>query len=113
MMNEVPDAWTILKFSGDGVVGGPMYKVLAGWYGGYTGSDSWRLNSGISRVEESNECYFFHGHSGSVYQCYKNIERMTGLMSSKFEFWRKNSPPDVSIDLIEVKDLLSEFTAQD
>ena len=113
MMNEVPDAWTILKFSGTGISEGPMYKVLAGWYGGYLGADSWRLNSGISSVDDDGDCYLFHGHSGSVYQCHKTIERMTGLMASNLEHWRKNCPPDVVIEPIKVGDFLSEFTAQD
>jgi len=67
-MNEnKPDSWVILKLpSGHG------YKVLAGWSGGYLDGDSWRLNSGITRIEREGEYYMIHGYSSSVYQCHSS-----------------------------------------
>lgn len=57
-----PDNWVVFKV--------PLgYKVLGGWSGGYTTGDSWRLNSGITRVEKEGDYYLFYGHSGSVYRC--------------------------------------------
>lgn len=71
-MNEndyYPDNWVVLKIdTKDAPV---LYKVLAGWSGGYTGGNSWRMNSGITRVEDAGYWWKFYGHSGSCYVCNK------------------------------------------
>lgn len=71
-----PDYWVLLKV-------GDYYKVFGSWLGGYLGSDSWRLNSGIDKVEEDEEYYHFIGFSGSVYSCAKNenVYRVSGMES--------------------------------
>ena len=66
-MNNYPDNWVVLFLNGDS----PHYRILAGWSGGYLSGDSWRLNSGITRVEESDHSYSFYGSSGSCYVCGK------------------------------------------
>ena len=45
---ETPDKWVVLKIEHEGNI---IYKVFASWYGGYLGSDSWKLNSGIKDIE--------------------------------------------------------------
>lgn len=67
MSNHYPDNWVIIKIKGDD----PHYRILAGWSGGYTTGDSWRMSSGITKVEEEEEDYFFFGSSGSAYRCGK------------------------------------------
>lgn len=67
-MNYIPDNWVVLRIEFEGNV---TYKVLAGWSGGYTTGDSWKLNSGITHVTEDENFYYFYGHSGSCYQCHK------------------------------------------
>lgn len=64
---ETPDKWIVLKI-------GNIYKVFATWYGGYLGSDSWKINSGIKKVEESPDSNYinFIGYSGSIYACHKH-----------------------------------------
>ena len=63
------DSWVVLKVKeGKGTF--PFYKVLAGWSGGYLDGDSWRMNSGITKVEIYGEHYIFHGESGSEYWCH-------------------------------------------
>ncbi|CAB5220676.1 hypothetical protein UFOVP240_20 [uncultured Caudovirales phage] len=64
-----PDKWVVIKISG---VSTPVYKVFACWYGGYAGSDSWKLNSGITKATLEGYVYSFEGSSGSVYQCHKD-----------------------------------------
>jgi hypothetical protein len=71
MSNNTPDKWVILKITLKDSTE-PIYKVFATWYGGYLGADSWRMNSGIVHVEESDNYYAFHGHSGSIYTCNKS-----------------------------------------
>lgn len=60
-----PDSWVVVKMDSG-------YKILAGWSGGYTTGDSWRINSGITEVEKDGDYYLFHGFSGSVYRCHKD-----------------------------------------
>lgn len=62
-----PDNWVVVKVKGDD----PHYRVLAGWSGGYLDGSSWRLNSGITKVEEDGDYLNFYGSSGSFYKCHK------------------------------------------
>jgi len=61
-----PDNWVIIKLNGPD----PHYRVLAGWSGGYTTGDSWRLNSGITHHEFDGDYWYFKGSTGSCYKCY-------------------------------------------
>lgn len=64
---ETPDKWVVVKIIDDGDI---LYKVFASWYGGYLGSDSWRINSGITKVNMYEDDYIdFIGYSGSCYRC--------------------------------------------
>lgn len=63
-----PDNWVIIKINGDD----PHYRVLAGWSGGYLDGNSWRMNSGITEVNETDDCYYFKGSTGSEYCCRKH-----------------------------------------
>jgi hypothetical protein len=65
-----PDHWVIIKIDSEKY--GVVYKVLAGWYGGYLGSDSWRMNSGITQCIEEGNYWLFIGSSGSTYVCHKD-----------------------------------------
>jgi len=65
MKCNTPDNWVVVK------VGEGIYKVLAGWSGGYLDGDSWKLNSGISEVKDDGGHWLFIGESGSVYKCHK------------------------------------------
>ena len=69
-MSYCPDRWVVVKISHPGDKF--HYRVFGTWLGGYTSGDSWRLNSGIVRVEEHENEYCFFGTSGSVYSCLKN-----------------------------------------
>lgn len=61
MSTYKPDGWVVLLiFDGNS----DFCKVFASWRDG-----SWRVNSGITRVERINDAYVFHGASGSSYMC--------------------------------------------
>lgn len=64
-VTDTPERWAILKLPDN------FYKVFGTWAGGYLGRDSWRLNSGIRKMEEDEHFYYFFGFSGSCYQCRK------------------------------------------
>lgn len=65
-----PDKWLVVKITGNDLP--PVHKVFACWYGGYAGSDSWKLNSGITKATLEGFVYSFEGSSGSVYECHKD-----------------------------------------
>ena len=56
-----------------------IIKLYASWRGGYLHGDSWRINSGILRIEEQGDEAFVHGYSGSVYCIKKDYE---GILTS-------------------------------
>ena len=71
MSKYIPDKWIVVKISSDKYQ--PIHKVFACWYGGWAGSDSWKLNSGITKVTLEGYVYSFEGSSGSVYECHKDV----------------------------------------
>lgn len=66
-MEYCPDQWVGVKITGNSLP--PIYKIFACWYGGYLSGDSWKLNSGITKVTLNENRYHFEGASGSVYIC--------------------------------------------
>lgn len=64
-ISETPERWVIVKLPND------YYKVFGTWVGGCLDGDRWKLNSGISKVEQDENFYYFVGFSGSCYKCYK------------------------------------------
>lgn len=101
MTKYTPDNWVVLKMVYKDQV---IYKVLGGWSGGYINGSSWRLNSGIEKVELDNDCYMFYGSSGSVYSCSKTGY---GLRMSNAEAYNtmKKMYPD-NVELLEDRDWL-------
>ena len=65
MSEYLPDNWVVLKIK-EGKLDSGFYKVLAGWSGGYLDGDSWRINSGITRVEDHETYYSFYGYVHEV-----------------------------------------------
>lgn len=102
-----PDRWVIVKINGND----PHYRVFATWYGGYLGSDSWRMNSGITKVSEDDDYYHFEGSSGSVYHCHKQARGISGYGSSVLNAMieKQNDlkieivPEDVDVTTLEFK----------
>jgi hypothetical protein len=80
MSEYTPDKWLIVKLT-DTNKNESHYRVFASWYGGYLGSDSWQMNSGITKVTENIDYYFFEGTSGSVYMCRKGAYGASGYGS--------------------------------
>jgi hypothetical protein len=75
-----PNSWVMVEIPNlDTMATGPIYKILGGWTGSYVEGSSWRLNSGIDsvKVEDNGDPedteYYFHGASGSVYHCWRQL----------------------------------------
>ena len=69
MSEYTPDSWVVLKIVNEGET---LYKVLAGWSGGYLDGDSWRMNSGITKAIIGGKHVIFEGASGSQYRCHRD-----------------------------------------
>ncbi|CAB5214139.1 hypothetical protein UFOVP190_19 [uncultured Caudovirales phage] len=84
-----PDLWVIveLKYNDSDEVN---RKVLASWYGGYLGSDRWKLSSGITEIVDKDLYYEIHNHSGSIYNCGKQSQGMSGYTSGIFTSFEKD-----------------------
>ena len=81
------ERWVVVRLTNLGEE--PFEKVLAGWYGGYLGSDEWRFSSLVETVVDNGDHYEFHNLSGSTYVCYKSAYGMSMLMYSTFEYYKK------------------------
>lgn len=77
-MNK-PDKWVVIKITHNDET---YYKVFGTWYGGYLDGDYWRLNSGITKVVETENDFEFFGQSGSVYVCKKSSYGTNGYSQS-------------------------------
>src|SRR5512133_2926140 len=86
-MSYNPDRWVIIEIVNTDdtrKTTEKLYKVLAGWYGGYADGDQWRMNSGITKVEKDGDHIRFHGYTGSVYECHANSYGMSMLMEGVY-----------------------------
>ena len=87
MSEYTPDLWVIVEI--DSPEHGKIRKVLGSWYGGYGGSDEWRMNSGIEKVIDQGDYYDVVGYSGSIYKCYKNSIGMSSYTNMVFNDYKK------------------------
>lgn len=113
MNNYAPDRWQPVKLTVDGQ---SIYKIMGTWYGGYLGSDSWRLSSGVESIKELDECYEVLNTSGSTYVCYKGCEGMGGYTTGVYESYVKEAEASngkFTIELVDVNELISNFSAND
>lgn len=102
MSVHVPDTWVIVKITRLNET--PIYKILAGWYGGFCGSNSWRLSSGITTVEadpDYPEQTHYHQSSGSTYICSKHNYKFSSMTSNMFSTWTEAGPEnDFAIEVM-------------
>jgi len=101
-----PDKWVIIKFKGKDST---WYKVLGSWYGGYLDGDSWRLSSGLEKIEEDGEFYLMKNFSGSVYKCHKTSDGMHMTSSGVYQTIEQESKKvDIEVSLIGVEQFNGE-----
>jgi len=100
-----PDKWVMIKFTYEGK---PVYKILASWYGGFARGDYWKLNSGVTKIEEDGQLYRFHGSSGSIYQCHKATYGMSAYTMGVLENFKKQIN-DAGLTPLELMDKETNF----
>lgn len=88
---ETPDSWKFVRITPDDSSLAPHDRVLCSWYGGFAGSDSWKLSSGNESVIDHGDYLEVPQHSGTVYHLYKTAERMSGMMMGIYNKTVKNA----------------------
>jgi hypothetical protein len=96
-MFYTPDAWVVLK------MGENSHKILAGWGGSFLYGDSWKLNSGIKKVVETEDAYEVHGYSKSVYRCMKDREHLNIITSGMLKLFQTQLPTIEPVEMKKVK----------
>lgn len=90
-MNYQPDRWVVIRISPG--TQDEVCKIIAGWRGSYLYGESWKINSGITKIEEDEDFYYFHGYSGSIYQCHKCAYGFTNMTADIFQQIKDSSYP--------------------
>lgn len=113
-----PDAWVPVLI--ETTAHGKIYKVLCSWYGGFSGSNSWKLSSGIKSIDIDEDGYLvMPQESGSTYVCPPRAHA-SGMICGVFgrferemaEHNESGALQNASIKIIEVDELLSAFNVQ-
>ena len=98
MSDYSPDRWLIVKIV---TPKERLYKVFASWSGGYGGSDSWKMNSGITQARLVDDRWEFDGYSGSVYSCHKESYGVSGYNGNVLQnFINKATEIDAVIEIM-------------
>ncbi len=100
MSEYTPDKWVVIEIAMEGTT---VQRILSSWYGGWTGSDSWRLSSGITAVEELEDSYIIKNESGSVYTCYKRRYGMSSYTAGILKDFKKQALVTI-VEKYEFKD---------
>ena len=95
-----PDLWVIVELK-DNDSNEVTRKVMASWYGGYLGSDRWKLSSGITEIVDQDTHYEIHNHSGSIYMCGKHSQGMSGYTAGVFASFVKDLAGKGTIEAVE------------
>ena len=104
MSSYTPDRWVMLQITSEKL--GTIHKIFAGWYGGFAGSDEWRMNSGVIDARLVDGLYEFEGQSGSTYFCHANNNGMSSYMYSVLTKWREQMP-HVEFKEIDLEDIVT------
>lgn len=97
MSTYTPDKWVMLKISNANHV---SYKVLASWYGGFGGGDSWKLSSGTKGAITHVNHMEFPQHSGSSYVCGRDNYGMSNYAGSILSGWESSVEKGTTIEIM-------------
>jgi len=95
---NIPDKWVVIEIVTPHAT---IRKVLASWYGGFANGDSWKVSSGITKTIDNDNHYLFHNESGSIYQCFKHCQGMSGYTAGLLGDWTTSLPNGTSITVLD------------
>ena len=80
-MNYFPHKWVVIDY-GEEYAATQRYAILAGWYGGFAGSDSWKRSSPVVEWDFKEYGLDVSTESGSKYVLHKDAIGVTMLTQS-------------------------------
>lgn len=105
-MNYTPDTYQFIRLSSDQDTD-VIVKLFAVWVGGYLTGDSWKLNSGVTKIIKDGDVFHVHGYSGSVYTVSAEQAPMTsygsGILNKILDSGVRQG---INIELISLEDAL-------
>ena len=81
-MNYFPHKWVVIDYGKEVGFAPQRYAILAGWYGGFAGSDSWKRSSPVVEWDFKEYGLDVSTESGSKYVLHKDIIGVTMLTQS-------------------------------
>jgi hypothetical protein len=104
-----PDGYQFIKIDNNGEC---FYKLFASFSGNFSTGDSWKLNSGCTKVEDNGDgTYSVHGHTGSVYVIPKEGGVITSYNASALQRILNNSTPSVTIIEVDTETAITEINS--
>lgn len=110
-MNRIhtPDLWQVLVIESEEY--GKSFKVLGSWYGGFVGSNSWKLSSGTESITFDGQYYTLPQASGSTYVLYKDAVGMSGFTHSIYAGFLKDAEANgFSLKIASIEDVMEYFS---
>lgn len=109
MSTNYPDNWVVIEINSEQY--GKQHKILAGWYGGYAYGDSWKLNSGIVKIDtDENGMYHIYGYSGSKYMLNPKAEKFSGITAGIYQNYHDTAEKNgVKFEVVDLKDILDQY----
>ena len=80
-MSYFPHKWVVIDY-GEEYAATQRYAILAGWYGGFAGSDSWKRSSPVVEWDFKEDDLEVTTESGSKYVLHKGAIGVTMLTQS-------------------------------
>ena len=81
-MNYFPHKWVVIDYGEEVGYAPQRYAILAGWYGGFAGSDSWKRSSPVVEWDFKEDGLEVTTESGSKYVLHKGAIGVTMLTQS-------------------------------
>lgn len=103
-----PDRWALLyvKYPNEQE---EVVRVYSGNYGGFGGSNTWKLSSEVEVTEVDGDLMKFTTASGSVYTCHKNCYGMSGYMAGVYEsIYKDGTDRGIAIRLVTYEELFGK-----
>ena len=81
-MSYFPHKWVVIDYGKEVGFAPQRYAILAGWYGGFAGSDSWKRSSPVVEWDFKEDDLEVTTESGSKYILHKGAIGVTMLTQS-------------------------------
>ena len=81
-MSYFPHKWVVIDYGKEAGFAPQRYAILAGWYGGFAGSDSWKRSSPVVEWYFKEDGLEVTTESGSKYVLHKGAIGVTMLTQS-------------------------------